>query len=69
VFSNFLNALTSREGNLDSFLLLFLIFVSYIKKQIDPNDIGKVRKNFNVKNGKKKSNGAMSHFEQRKASH
>jgi len=70
VFSNFLNALTSREGNLDSFLLLFLIFCLVYKKQIDPNDIGKVRKNFNVKNGKqKKNNGAMSHFEQRKASH
>jgi len=41
---------TSREGNLDSFLLLFLIFCLVYKKQIDPNDIGKVRKNFNVKN-------------------
>jgi len=51
---NFYAPTKSREGNLDSFLLLFLIFCLLYKKQIDPNDIGKVRKNFNVKNGKQK---------------
>merc|ERR1712083_599480 len=51
----FLNAPTkSREGNLDSFLLLFLIFCLLYKKQIDPNDIGKVRKNLKEKTKSKK---------------
>jgi hypothetical protein len=44
------------------FYYYFLFFVSYIKKQIDPNDIGKVRKNLKEKNEKQKNNGAMSNF-------
>jgi len=52
------------------FYYYFLFFVSYIKKkQIDPNDIGKVRKNLKEKTKSKKIMVRCQIFKQRKASH
>lgn len=63
---NFYAPTKSREGNLDSFLLLFLIFCLVYKNKLIRTTSAKCAR---FKRKKRKQKKVRCHFEQRKASH